>query len=83
MRWWLGKVGRGKNEIKKHWLFAKVLAESLMVGALSLSSFIVSDGLALIAGDKGKIEKLVQMAWTFVNDRCGLSVLPQFPLTKF
>ena len=43
----------------------------------------MSDGLALIAGDKGKIEKLVQMAWTFVNDRCGLSVLPQFPLTKF
>ena len=37
----------------------------------------------MTAGDKGKIEKLVQMAWTFVNDRWGLSVLPQFFLTKF
>ena len=31
----------------------------------------LSSLVALVAGDKGKIEKLVQMAWTFVNDRCG------------
>ena len=27
-----------------------------------------------IVGDKGKVQKMVQMAWTFINDRSGLQV---------
>ena len=26
----------------------------------------------IIAGDKSKVQRMVQMAWTFINDRSGL-----------
>jgi cyclin K len=30
-----------------------------------------------LQGDKPKLQKMVQMAWTFVNDRYLISILPE------